>query len=518
THDRTGYPVVASRDGYIVRIRISPNGYGKMLYVRHDDHYTTTYAHLDRFASDLDERATREQYRRGSYSVDIECTPDEFPVRKGDLIAYSGETGSGSPHLHFEIRDENLNAVNPLLCPAFKVKDDLPPIVRKIAFIPLGHESTVNGRSEPLVMRPRKAGENQYTVPTPVRITGAVGLAIDNRDRSNGTWFRHGIYRNSLEVDGRMMYRATFDRVPTREAHQIALYYIWPLLRKGRFQKLYADSPNDLPFYEPNTDSAGIIRSGDYAEGVHNWRIAMQDIYGNSSEVSGSMIINHAPSIDLVASGDSLRVTFQSTSPIREITISTRRNREKRWRSTVRRLDPEEMRSGLFVPVPSKGCDVLRIVAENGYGTRSRPAFHFVNKPARGKGTLTITHEPRDDYVLFTVSSDAPFTTHPTAVLHEGKGTRQVQLEPLSLQLYAGTYRLAPSIAGVRRFIVDAEVSGEPTRGEHAFEVYPIVPGATGSYEFDDGKFILSYDPESTYKTVFLQVEKWDDNGRPVYT
>ncbi len=506
THDRTGFPVFASRDGYVSRIWVSPNGYGKMLYVRHPDHYTTTYAHLDRFAPDIDARAVAEQRRKGAYPLDIECVPHELPVRKGDVIAFSGETGTGSPHLHFEI------------CPNLTIKDDLPPFVRRLAFLPIGHESTVNGRVGAFVLSPRKTGENQYVVSAPVRVTGAAGLAIDNRDRSNGTWFRHGIYRNTLFLDGEKVFSVTFDRVPTKDARQIGLYYIWSLLRKGRFQKLYSDSPNDLPMYEPEKDSAGIITAALYTEGTHDWRVMMEDIYGNATKVSGTIVINHPPSVTAVRIGDSLRVTLDGPSSVKRIHVSTRRNGEKRWRSSEVHPGDGASRREFFVPVSFDRCDVVRIVAENSFGTLSPPAYHFVNKPRSGRGSLRIHHENEGDGIRIQVSTDGLFTSTPVALLLEGDKERPVDLKPLNLHSYAGAFVPAESCAGIRTIRVEAEINGKPARSERNFALYPIVPGKEGSYRLDDGRFILSYNTESTYRTVFLSMEKWDDNGRPVYS
>src|SRR5512141_1921374 len=80
TGDQIGYRVFASRDGYVSRIYISPTGYGKMLFVRHRDGYTTVYAHLSKFATAINTRAEQEQRNNECYPVDLACGPDEFPV------------------------------------------------------------------------------------------------------------------------------------------------------------------------------------------------------------------------------------------------------------------------------------------------------------------------------------------------------------------------------------------------------------------------------------------------------
>ena len=105
TGDETGFRVFASRDGYVSRIVVGPTGYGKMLWLRHADGYYTTYAHLKSFNEPINARVRAEQLQVEKFPILVECGPNDFPVKKGDVIAYTGESGTGSPHLHFEIRD-----------------------------------------------------------------------------------------------------------------------------------------------------------------------------------------------------------------------------------------------------------------------------------------------------------------------------------------------------------------------------------------------------------------------------
>ena len=49
-----GYKCYAIADGEIIRLRVSPFGYGKVLYLRLKDGNTAVYAHLQRFAPDLE--------------------------------------------------------------------------------------------------------------------------------------------------------------------------------------------------------------------------------------------------------------------------------------------------------------------------------------------------------------------------------------------------------------------------------------------------------------------------------
>jgi murein DD-endopeptidase MepM/ murein hydrolase activator NlpD len=87
-----GTPVFAAGDGVVLQRRRF-GGLGKFIKIQHDKVYTTTYAHLSKYAIDL------EPGRR---------------VRQGEIIGYVGDTGLASgPNLHYEVR-ANGRETNPL--------------------------------------------------------------------------------------------------------------------------------------------------------------------------------------------------------------------------------------------------------------------------------------------------------------------------------------------------------------------------------------------------------------------
>src|ERR1700742_452675 len=105
TQRKENLPVMAAADGYVARVSIEPAGFGQAIYIRHPNGYTTVYGHLNKFFPALAAYIQEQQYRLQSWQINLSLPPNLFPVRKGDLIAFSGNTGgSQGPHLHFEIR------------------------------------------------------------------------------------------------------------------------------------------------------------------------------------------------------------------------------------------------------------------------------------------------------------------------------------------------------------------------------------------------------------------------------
>jgi len=522
TGNQTGYKVFAARDGYISRIRVSPTGYGKMLYLRDKDGYFTTYAHLSAFNAEIEARVRREQNTLERYPIDIECGTGEFPVKKGDIIAYTGDTGVGSPHLHFEIRDTNLDFVNPMLCKEFSRTDRIRPTVRKIAVRPLGENSTVDGETNVKLPTIRFRSSGVYEVSKPIQITGSAGFAIDVRDQSEGSRFRHGVYTHEIHIDDQVFYTVRLHRAPSGHAHQSGLYYDWELVDagKGRFQKLYVDSANDLLFYSPREESAGILRLSKLSEGLHSFSIVSSDQNGNSSEVKGSLVLNHPPKFNFKRDGEKLEIAFPNEQNISKIHVYTRSTQSSKWASRIIRVGKDEQSH----EIPAKGFEILKVIAENSWGSKSLPSFYFLKKPTGEAGTLKLIHEIEPEFVRVHLRSEGPITADPILKIYEGTVQRTLSLKAVDIDHYVGTFRPIETFAGTRRLIAEAEVRGNMLREIDEFDLYPIPRHKSGILVLDNGNVLLSYDSSSVLKTIFMEVEKQEDGSdvsyllKPEYT
>ena len=513
TRDRIGARVLAARDGHVVRISVRPTGYGKILYLRHADDYTTTYAHLDRFSPTLEEIVKAEQQRRGVYTVTLRFKEDEIPVTRGELIAYSGETGSGTPHLHFEIRDEQGNGVNPMLCPEYQILDTISPAPRRLAFVPLGPGSTVNGKDVPITLALHKESSGTYSFAGPVVITGQAGIALYIRDRSNGTWFRHGVYRHSLKAGGRSLLQVVFDRVPINEDQQIGLYYQWEmyLRRKGRFQKLYIDSGHELPLYTPDSVGAGILSSTLLPHGHNDVRIETEDFNGNTTVIAGEILLSTPPQLRVRPERDSMRIELGSPGEARWVYLASMNPGQQTW-SASRRLKTGGSTS-MLLPFESAPGRVIRIIAENDAGVRSTPWFHFTEPERTRGGSIELELEQRDGFIKAVLTSTGTLTDTPHLSIQEGDRHQLISLTVTDLNRAEGWFLPGADYGGVRIVRAAAEVGGEPRATATALELYPLIPGRGDNYSIDDGRLRIRSTPESVYDTVWMNLERDQSAG-----
>jgi hypothetical protein len=517
TNERTGYPVHAARDGYVANIAISPTSYGKALTVRHKDGFSTIYMHLERFNKDIQARAEAEQRRLGRYPIDIDCEPDEFPVRQGSTIAYSGNTGSGPAHLHFEVRDANRHPVNPLVFEHFKSRDDIAPTVLKIAFIPLSGHSLINGGWSYRILKPARVPSGSWSIRDTIQVTGDVGLAVSVRDRANDTHHRRGVYAHKLYLDDSLIFSAQLDRLPARAWQQSGLYFDWELrdMGQGKFERLFRDGPSDIPFIDPPDTRAGILSAAQYSHGVHRFTIVSTDFNGNSATLSGHILLSDIPEVMIEANATALTVRSAQEQQIRTLYVFASRNGSPPWSLDRILSHPFEKDGNLRMLRHRDDPGAIKVIAENSFGVKSFPAFQFTSLPDKENHAPHLHQELSSDYVRVVLNTEKPFSSAPSLTLQEGTISRSINLHAVDASTYAGTYRPDESFHGTRHLTATAEVNGRHVSATSMLDLYPIVPGGQGTFRVDNGRLLIAYDSLSVFKTLFLQIDR-ENSGEEV--
>ncbi len=283
TDNQIGIPVLATQRGYISRVIVGTNGYGQALFVTHPDGNVSVYGHLDRYYRNLAAYVLTKHYQLKSFDLDIEFYPNQFMVNRGDTIAFSGNTGGSSgPHLHFEIRDNQNEALNPLTFNFDEIKDVLPPVPQKIAFKTLAIDSRIEdqfGRKEFYLVR----NGNSYSIPQPIHASGKIGLELLAFDRLDLSRFRCGINEIEVLLDSQKIFSQKIDKINFNESRGIVSLMDFETLKtRGlRFNKLYVGDGNPLKYYEVSKNK-GEIYVADKAVSV---QINLIDTYNNRSEV-----------------------------------------------------------------------------------------------------------------------------------------------------------------------------------------------------------------------------------------
>lgn len=201
TRQRENLPVYAAAEGYISRIKIEKAGFGRAIYINHPNGYTTVYAHLNNFYDTLNSYVKDKQYADQQWEQEIDLEPNQFKVAKGQVIAYSGNTGgSEGPHLHFEIRDTKTgNDLNPWSF-GLGLSDKMAPSIYRLYYYDRRY-STYQVEPVPI---PIAGGGAKYTSAHSVVILASpvISFGISAEDKINISSFRYGIYGASLSIDG----------------------------------------------------------------------------------------------------------------------------------------------------------------------------------------------------------------------------------------------------------------------------------------------------------------------------
>ena len=277
-----GKKVYAVADGYVSRIGVSPYGYGNVLYITHYDGYTSVYAHLQRFSGEIAKYVKQYQYRNKKFASQIYPDADKFPIKKGDLIAYSGNSGgSGGPHLHFEIRHtKSEKPVNPMYF-GYKIDDNVRPLIQGIAVYPLGEESTLEGGIKPMYFDVTE-NNGRYSLKDRnfVYANGEVAFGIRTFDHVGTSTNKNGPYLYELFLDDELAFQVEADSFSYSEPRYVnsLLDYRRYKQKKSSYVRTETDPFNKLHMIEVRNGTV-TVAEGDTV----NVRFKISDYAGNTS-------------------------------------------------------------------------------------------------------------------------------------------------------------------------------------------------------------------------------------------
>ncbi len=285
TDQKQNRPVYAAADGYVAHVRIEPGGFGRAIYINHPNGLTTLYGHLNDFTPEIEKYVKAQQYKLESWQVFLDIPPDALPVKQGQLIAYSGNTGaSQGPHVHFEIRETKTDKVlNPLLFGFSQIQDNVPPSIFRLAV----YDRNVSTYSQsPKLFSLKKAGGVLTTSPpTIIANSDKVSFGISAIDKYSGSGNPNGIYQAVLYYDDEAIQGFQIDKISYDETRYLNSHIDYKTrLGGGPFIEHLSRLPG-YPVYPEGIyedfNGDGVIEIED--DSAHQVRIEVEDTYGNKS-------------------------------------------------------------------------------------------------------------------------------------------------------------------------------------------------------------------------------------------
>ena len=289
TDGAEGKPLVAVADGYIQRVVVTTYGYGRAVYLKLADGSTAVYGHLQRFTPELADCVQAERRRKQSNEVDLWFPAGRWPVRKGDIVGYSGNSGSsGGPHLHFELREAGTERrLNTVRMGILRPEDTLPPRILRIHYVEVDTVQEVCVRSRPASYNVVRETEGHYRLtrqePVPVGRRGY--FIIEVSDRRNAVNNTFGIWRLSGSMDGEPFFEYRMDGFLSDQARCSDAVSWYAQQRSSRNEVIRMARLSGAPadFY-PVLHEQGLVRTE--TGRTHTIRIEVEDDCGNRSTLS----------------------------------------------------------------------------------------------------------------------------------------------------------------------------------------------------------------------------------------
>ena len=284
TENREGKLIYSIADGYVSRLTINMYGFGNAIYVTHPDGNTSVYCHLKRF----DDKYEALLQRTGRDMLSLVLPANKYPVKAGDLIAISGNTGhSTGPHLHLELHDtETWVLRDPLMKLAGIIADTVAPQAHSFMAYPMDGEGVFNGgftkQTFGFGAPDIKVQSSTFKVQREFTAWGRVGFALWADDYSEKTYNHYGIRYTQLLVDGKEVFHSDVDSIPIScqlEVNQWGDYDHWRHHRVW-YMKSFREPGMRLPILHTNFEQGVVCFS---EERPYHLTYVLRDYQGNES-------------------------------------------------------------------------------------------------------------------------------------------------------------------------------------------------------------------------------------------
>jgi len=291
TNAQENMPIYAAAGGYIAKVAIRPQSFGRFIIINHPNGLSTLYAHLNDFYPELEQYVTEQQYKQESWAVELLFSPNQFPVSKGSFIANSGNTGgSRGPHLHFEIIDTKTDKrLNPLLF-GFQFQDVVPPALVRLAM----YDRSKSVYEQTPKFFPLKNTDSGYIIPKiSVVQTGLkkISFGLQMYDKSSSGSSENGVFSAKLYLDDEPQVAFLLDSIDYDETAYMNAHIDYKHdFNGGAYLQHLSQLPGDNGAAYHKIKSDGVIEFTDTL--VHYISVDVKDVHGNTSQLNFAIQFN----------------------------------------------------------------------------------------------------------------------------------------------------------------------------------------------------------------------------------
>ncbi len=496
TQGKTGLSIYAIDDGFIYRAGVSFRGYGKALYLQTNDGRIAVYAHLSGFGEKLEDRIRSTQMEKQKYRQDLFFKSNEFPVKKGQMIGYTGDSGGSTPHLHFEIRSANNRPLNPLEF-GFTLPDRTPAFFEKLAI--RSYDSNFNP-GDPchieFIPVDRGFSKGEYAIRDTIISDEIMALAISGGDRINGSGFIYSFFKLELSIDDSLIFVMDSDSISYETTNQIRYIRDQELglmisgteksdVDKDIFYRLYVPPGNDQFFWNGLPSDAGVIAPAFIGGTTRTVTITAYDEIGNKSKLSfyvktPELAKIRRQDVSYLRRGDIIDINFATDASMANVGIEYRDSIAKKYipisNKSISTMTKNDVTRYYSVSMNSKSRYRDYRLRYFNIAGKSSPWIYFSENPNSSK--LCLTGSPDKLRIEY---SDSHSEIIPTiSYLYNGQqqssemysiGPNKYAMELLNLKL-SGPINF--TIRDKDKALIDTQVNLLPIyRGEKTFGYSP---------------------------------------------
>ncbi len=506
TGGQTGFKVFAARAGWVHSLSFEPGGYGWILVLRHYDGYYTSYAHLQGPTDAILEAWHTKLIASKRSFGEVVWDSDTIRVKRGEVIAYTGDTGAGPAHLHFEVRDKNYNPVNPGLSKNLRPADSLPPEVLGVMLVPLDASASIDGKWSAKQLTPAGSGSARTVRGVPV-LRGRIGIMLRAHDRANGATDYPTPYRIRLYVDGKEYFTSTAQRFADTLGWHIRIDRDHQLMQnlKGEFRKLYREEGNLLEFYFPQAADAGVFSAEKLGGGRKAIKIVAEDLAGNKTTVLMNVALAFDIRLDISGDENELKLRLPSTSgcellSLEDVSASNAHSLAS-WKA-------REAAAGVAVNLNKYRGKTLRIVSTDSSGQEQVQAEFSPGGASRAAGRLYTKRELQYDEIIYDLRMSAPFGTPPEVRLIQGDRSAKGRVFPIDATRYRAVLQAWEGLKGAVSVEVRYAVGPKFVTWTDTLSLFLISARKGGELHSADRKFTLKFSPGDVYRSILYTVER----------